>query len=102
MNQQSMEEIAKDINDITLSILLPARAEKKVDEKSFAILFEYLEEVRQGIEGKPMISRKLTGILFFIYVSLSAEASYCDKTSLLFRKVAELESMLDDIFDIPL
>lgn len=101
MNQQRMEEIAKEIDGIILDILLPARSEKKVDEKSFKILFAYLEEIKQGIEGKSMISRKLTGILFFIYVSLSVEASYCDKTSLLFLKVAELESVLDDIFDVP-
>ena len=42
--------------------------------------------------------RKIAGLLFFIYRSLSEETQYCNYNDELFLAVAKLEDILDRIF----
>ncbi|MBQ2936498.1 MAG: hypothetical protein IJD96_09725 [Lachnospiraceae bacterium] len=50
------------------------------------------------MKGKESISRKIVGLLFFIYCSLSEEVVSDDYRDELFRAVGKLEDMLDKIF----
>ncbi|MCB5955156.1 hypothetical protein [Enterococcus sp. CWB-B31] len=52
------------------------------------------------LSDAPVISRKLSGILFFMYVSLSDEAKFVDVRSRFFVQVAEFEEDLDKIFGV--
>lgn len=98
MHQIQMDEIAIEIERIFSDILLPARTEKSVDEKAFEKLEELMTELKQKVSTNELISRRLTGVLFSLYVLLNAEAQYCKYDDKLFLKTAQFESDLSIIF----
>lgn len=93
-----MEEIYMKINEIIQDLLIPARTEKRIDTEVFNRFYNILVELESKVRGKQYIPRKIVGILYFIYTSLSAEAMYCNYQDELFIAVAHLEDMLDKIF----
>lgn len=101
MSRDEMEVIGDKIDDLMLPLLLPARLEKRIEENVFQKLEVLLEELKKGMVNNQEISRKLVGKLFFIYVSLATEASYCNYEGELILKVGVLEEYLDAIFGVP-
>lgn len=65
----------------------------QVFEKFYGIL----TELENKLKGETYIPRKIAGLLYFIYTSLSAEAEHCSYNDELFISVARLEDMLDRI-----
>lgn len=98
MEQYRMNELAIEIDEMMQDILLPARAEKIANENAFMKLDLVLKEMKQTIDSKDMVSCKLIGRLFFLYSSLISEAQFCKYDSDLFRRVAQFESDLMEIF----
>lgn len=92
-----INEIAIRIDELTVDLLVPARASKCINESAINELYKLLDEVKLLVKGAKTIDRKLAGLIFFIYGSLSAEAKYVDYTSPLFMAAAKLEGYLDDI-----
>lgn len=95
--KQRIIEIENRINEISTDILVPARTEKKANSQAFTELYELLDEVKVLVKGADEISRKLAGLLFFIYTSISAEAKHTDYTNPLFIESGRLEDYLDKI-----
>lgn len=90
-------EIEKRINDLTTDLLVPIRTTKKVDKKAFEEFYQLLEEVKSLVQGKDEISRKLAGLLFFIYTTISAEAEHVGYQNPIFIETARLEDYLSKI-----
>lgn len=98
MTQKEMDEIAIQIESIFSDILLPARTEKSVNEEAFAKLEALTTLLKQEISSSELISRRLTGVLFSLYILLNAEAQYCKYDNPLFLKTAKFEADLSVIF----
>lgn len=86
------------INQLVQDLLIPARVEKTIDKEAFEKLYEILVKLENEVQGKENISRKIVGLLFFIYCSLSDEVVSNDYRDELFRTVGKLEDILDRIF----
>ncbi|MBQ7888385.1 MAG: hypothetical protein IJ356_01350 [Erysipelotrichaceae bacterium] len=92
-----MEKYYISIDELVQDLLLPARAEKKIDKQAFEKFYRILQELEKEFKGKEFISKKIVGLLFFIYSSLYAEAEHCSYKDDLFIAVVELEDMLNRI-----
>ena len=99
--REIMETIYAQIDELIIDLLVPARTKKTIDQETFQRFWLLLEEIEKKVRDEEYISKKIVGILFFIYTQLSTEASYCDYTDELFIAVGRLEGMLDNIFDSP-
>lgn len=86
------------INQLVQDLLIPARMEKTINKETFENFYEILVKIENGVQGKENISRKIVGLLFFIYCSLSDEVVTNDYKDELFRAVGKLEDILDRIF----
>lgn len=86
------------INNLVQDLLIPARTEKILNEKAFSSLCDILDDLVKEYKGKDNISRKLVGLLFFIYCSLEYEIQEADYTDKLFLAVGKLGNYLDNIF----
>lgn len=98
MTIEEMSYAADEINEIALNILLPARTEKKIGEKDFEKFLSILKRIKENIVNSPIISRKLSGTLFFMYYSLANESQYCEPRSTFFMQVAQVEKYMVSIF----
>lgn len=92
-----MEDFYENIDELVQDLLIPARTEKKIDTQVFEKFYGILIELEKKMKGEECIPRKIAGLLFFIYRSLSAEAEHCSYNDELFIAVAKLEDMLDRI-----
>ena len=92
-----MEDFYEKIDELVQDLLIPARTEKKIDKQVFEKFCGILIELEKEMRGEECIPRKIAGLLFFIYCSLSAEAEHCSYNDELFIAVAKLEDMLDRI-----
>ncbi len=92
-----MEDFCEKIDELVQDLLVPARTEKKIDRHAFDEFYGILIELEKRMQGEEYVSRKIAGLLFFIYRSLSSEAEHCSYNDELFIAVAKLEDMLDRI-----
>lgn len=92
-----MDEFYISINEFVQDLVIPARTEKKIDIQVFEKFYSILTELENELKGEEYIPRKIVGLLYFIYTSLSAEAQHCSYDDELFIAVAKLEDMLDRI-----
>lgn len=93
-----MDNYYDQINELVQDLLIPARMEKIINKKAFEDFYEILIKIEKEVQGKENISRKIVGLLFFIYCSLSDNVVTNDYKDELFRAVGELEDILDRIF----
>ena len=96
MNKRS-DGIANRVNEITTELLVPIRSSKTINKEAFDELYLLLDEVKKLVKGKEDISRKLAGLLFFIYTTISAEAEHVNYQNPLFIEVGRLEDYLGKI-----
>lgn len=92
-----METFYTDIDGLVQDLLIPARTEKKLNTQAFEKLYDILIELEKELKGKEYMPRRIAGLLFFVYRSLSADAEHCSYSDELFLAVAKLEDMLDRI-----
>ncbi|GAA0075641.1 hypothetical protein UT300005_00190 [Clostridium sp. CTA-5] len=97
MINNKMIEIEESINKLTVDLLVPIRTSKTVNKEAFDKLYLLLDELKILIKGELIISRKLAGLLFFIYTSISAEAEHAHYLSPIFIEVGRLEDYLSKI-----
>lgn len=97
MEELSMEEYCVKIDELVLDLLVPARTEKKINIPVFEKFYGLLTELENKLRGEEYIPRKLAGLLYFIYKSLSAEAEHCSYEDELFSAAAKLGDMVDKI-----
>ncbi len=69
--------------------------EKTINKKTFENFYEILVNIENEVQGNENISRKIVGLLFFIYCSLSAEVITNDYKDELFRAVGN--GMINEI-----
>ena len=86
------------INELVQDLLIPARMEHTIDKETFEKFFEILNNIEKEFHEKENIPRKIVGILFFVYCSLSDNIITNDYKNELFRAVGRLEDILDRIF----
>lgn len=91
------EKIYAYIDEMIIDLLVPARTQKKINQEVFNRFYLLLEEVEKEVKNEEYISRKIAGMLFFIYTSLSAEAKYCEYDDELFIAAAKVEDILERI-----
>ena len=92
-----MEETYKIIDDLIQDLLVPARTEKRIDNNTLEKFCSILTELEIEMKGKEMIPRKIAGILYFIYVSLSSEITQYNYNDELFMDVKRLDNIIDKI-----
>lgn len=90
-------EIEESINKLTVDLIVPIRTSKTVNKEAFDKLYLLLDELKVLIKGELIISRKLAGLLFFIYTSISAESEHTHYSSPIFIEVGRLEDYLSKI-----
>lgn len=93
-----MDIYYEQINQLVQDLLIPARVEKTINKEVFEKFYEILVKIENEVQGKENISRRIVGLLFFIYCSLSDEVVTDDYRDELFRAVGKLEDILDRIF----
>lgn len=96
-----MEEYYDKINELVLDLLLPARAEKKINKKAFNKFCEILNELENKLKGEEYVPKKVIGIIYFISNSLSTEAMYCKYYDEVFIAAGKVEDMLGKILGAP-
>lgn len=92
-----IEEITKIINNLATDLLIPVRTSKSVNKEAFAEFYKLLDEVIILVREKELINRKLAGLLFFIYTTISAEAEHANYSSPIFLEASKLEDYLSKI-----
>jgi hypothetical protein len=97
MTNDRMREIEDIINELAVDLLVPIRASKIVNKEAFDQLYLLLDEVKISIKGEKLISRKLAGMLFFIYTAVSAEAEHAHYTNAVLIEAGKLEGYLNKI-----
>lgn len=90
-------EIEEAINKLTVELLVPIRISKTVNKEAFDKLYVLLDELKELVKGEIMIRRKLAGLLFFIYKSISAEAEHARYSNPIFIETGKLEDYLSKI-----
>lgn len=93
-----MDRYFEQIDELVLDLLIPARMEKSIDKETFEKFCEILNNIENEVRGKEDIPRKIVGLLFFIYCSLSDEVVSNNYKDELFKAVGKLEDILDRIF----
>lgn len=93
-----MDSYYEQINELVQDLLIPARMEKSIDKETFKKFCEILNNIENEVRGKENIPRKIVGLLFFIYCSLSDEVVSNNYKDELFKAVGKLEGILDRIF----
>lgn len=93
-----MDRYYAQINELVQDLLIPARTQKIIDKEAFERFYNILERIENEVRGKDSIPRKIVGLIFFIYCSLSDEVVTNDYKDELFRAVGKLEGILDKIF----
>ena len=92
-------ELAEEIDNIVLDLLGPARCEHSVYRPAFDMFYKYLDEIKILVKDEEEIPRRLTGLLFFIYISLDSNIRNKDNyKDPLLLEVAKVEEYLDSIF----
>lgn len=91
-------EIEEAINKLTVGLLVPIRTSKTVNKEMFDNLYVLLDELQELMKGEVLINRKLAGLLFFIYTSVSAEAEHAHYLNPIFIETGKLEGYLSEIF----
>lgn len=80
MNNERIVEIIDTIDELMCDLLVPIRTSKTHDLKSFDKLHSLLDELKTLLKDETVISKRLVGLLFSIYVSVNTEASYTNYT----------------------
>lgn len=93
-----MDSYYEQINELVQDLLIPARMDKSIDKEVFEKFCEILNNIENEVRGKENIPRKIVGLLFFIYCSLSDEVVSNNYKDELFIAVGKLEDILDRIF----
>lgn len=98
-----MEQYYEEINSLVQGLLVPARAEKKIDNDVYEKFCEILIDLANRLKGTEYIPRKIAGLLYFISTSLSNEASFCKYDDELFLASAKIDELIDEVlWDSPL
>lgn len=97
MIKERIIEIEENINELIVDLLVPIRTAKTIDKEAFNKLYLLLDELKSIIKGEAVINRRLAGMLFFMYTSISAEAEHAHYSNPIFIEVAKLEDYLDKI-----
>lgn len=95
----AFENLNSDIPELVKKIIIPLRG-KEIDEHSFTELFRKLEYLQSEINDIPVISRKITGYLFYLYTQLETQQSYAnvEQAAAIQNKRSRLLSYLRRIF----
>lgn len=93
-----MDSYYEQINELVQDLLIPARMDKSIDKEVFEKFCEILNNIENEVRGKENIPRRIVGLLFFIYCSLSDEVVSNNYKDELFIAVGKLEDILDRIF----
>lgn len=64
------------LDTLTTALLLPLRAEKRVDPESMALLLTLGDDLLQAVADRPFVSKALVGKAWFVFTSLLAEADH--------------------------
>ena len=96
-----MNEFYDQVNDLVQDLLVPARIHKVLNREAYEKLCVVLQEIEKEVRGKDDIPRKLAGLLFFLYCSLSDQTKGKSYTDELFRAVGTMEGYLRKILDSP-
>ena len=93
-----MNTCYQQLENLGMEILYVARSEKKIAQPAFEHFTQELHKIGERLRGEETISRKLVGLLYFIYISLESESEHCTYDSDLFLAVAKMQELLDDVF----
>ena len=98
MMDKEMDNVLMGIDSIVQKLLIPARTEKTIDRDAFDLFYFYLDKILELVQEKEMIPRRVAGLLFFIYTSLSGDVQNKDYRNPVFMEVAKLEGYLSKIY----
>lgn len=97
-----IEEIEEDINKLLRDLLDPISESKVINKEAFDRLYMLLDKLKILIKGELLMSRKLAGLLFFIYTSLLSEVDKDKSITSVFVELKRLEEYVSSIlWDLP-
>ncbi|MCG8540989.1 MAG: hypothetical protein MJA82_13770 [Clostridia bacterium] len=97
MKNNRIIEIQENINELTVDLLVPIRTSKTINKEKFEKLYLLLDELKELVAGQELINRKLAGLLFFIYTTISAESQHSHYSNPIFIETGRLEDYLSKI-----
>ena len=71
-----LEELENRLDTLTTTILLPLRASKHVDHQAMNQLSQLIADLISEVGDAPVIPRRLTGKLWFIFTQMLSEADH--------------------------
>lgn len=97
MKNERITEIEESISELTVDLLVPIRTSKIVNKEAFDKLYVLLDELKVLIKGEKTISRRLAGLLFFIYTTILAESEHSHYSNPIFIESGRIEDYLSEV-----
>ena len=91
-------ELEARLDVLTTEILLPLRATKELDSKVINRLYELVDEVAAEVNGSELVSRRLTGKLWFIFTQMLSEAYHTRSPDDILMSAWSYQDRLQKIF----
>lgn len=95
------DTIGRNIDELVIDLLLPARAERKVYRKAFDRFYQQLDQLILALGNERQMPRKLSGLLILIYVDLASNIRRRNQESPISKEVKNYENYLNQIFEDP-
>ena len=93
-----IHELETRLDTLTTAILVSLRASKQIDHQALDQLNLLLEDLIAEVGDAPLISRRLTGKLWFIFTQMLAEADNTRAPEELLRGAWSYEDQLEKLF----
>jgi len=93
-----IDEFEGRLDSLTTAVLLPLRASKHVDHQAMEQLCQLVTDLISEVGDVPVISRRLTGKLWFIFTQMLSEADHTLSPEEILDSAWRYESQLEKLF----
>lgn len=100
-NSRVFGAIIRNIDQLVIDLLLPARSEKKVYRKAFDHFYRELDQLILALGEELQMPRELSGLLIMIYVDLASNIRRKNQESVLSKELKVYKGYLEQIFRVP-
>lgn len=92
-------ELEKELDLIIKQIIFDLRPKKRIDEELFNKLYEKLGCYTALIKGSAVISRTVSGELFYLFSTMIVEAKYMKFDNKIMGKIFRLRIYMLNVYD---
>ena len=93
-----LSDIERRLDEITTSLLIPLRANKTVDPSAMGRMRVLLADLGTALDGRSEAPKSLVGKLYFVYISMLAEADHAKVPGPIIHAAGEVDEGLRKVF----